>query len=357
MSVGLQPTLTQPQIVKLQRIRSSVLALRDQISALPAKERNNAHNEQFNQLRLEAKALLQSPNFDKQVPRAVTEAAQAERARRKTIPRLFMVITLGVILALLGLGINAIILEDVIVNSIGCVISTIGFFMVMASFGVFQASQVRRRDTNYGELYAQCETLLGLINQAIGQFGHATKQGVPSVLALLLDSLHKQVDDWQSKLSSLETQRSKFGANEPIELTTDINFVQAELDRVRQEIQLLNAQGMQALPSGETADRTITPPSGVPVLASRPVEPEAPDEEADEKIIEVTPSPEPILRPTPKRTPAQVDSDRTMISDEPAPTIVEKAKAHTLGMPPVELKQEDAQDKPDNVESETSDTP
>ena len=65
MTESASSSLTQETLDQLQRLRISVLAFQNVVAPLPANEHSNAHNEQFNQLRLEAKTLLKEPDFDK----------------------------------------------------------------------------------------------------------------------------------------------------------------------------------------------------------------------------------------------------------------------------------------------------
>jgi hypothetical protein len=338
-----QPVLTQPDIIKLKQLRESVLDFQKQIAALPAKDRDNARNKQFNQLWLETKALLKEQAFERNVSRAITEDNQVERTRKKLVPRLFTIITFGVILALVGLGINAIILDTLIVNIVGCLISTTGILMVIGAFAVFQVNQFRQRITNYGELYLRCDALLGQINMALGSVTHvaAESPNVPSVLALVLDSLHRQADDWQQKLNTLDNQRVTLGDATPPALKTNINFIQQEISRIRQEISALNGQSRPALPAGQ-------PVTASPLLSAQVEEatPPAPLESA-------LPRPGKNARiPTPQR-PYPVantfNKQPEVVEDSPpSPQVIENASAHTLGMPPVVVEAEEPEAAPPN---------
>lgn len=327
-----QPILTQPDIIKLKQLRESVLAFQKQIAALPAKDRHNAHNEQFNQLWLETKALLKGRGFERNVSRAITEDNQTEQTRKKIIPRLFTVITFGVILALVGLGINAIILDTLVVNIGGCLISTTGIFLVIGAFAVFQLNQFRQRITNYGELYLRCDALLGQINLALGTVTHvaAESPNVPSVLALVLDSLYKQADDWQQKLNTLDNQRTTLGDAAPAALVTNINFIQQELNRIRQEISALNGQSRPALPAGQPVSPPLLPATVEKSPPSAPLKPSSrPGKNA--RI------------PTPQRPHPVVNTNKQpeVVDSPPPPQVIEQASAHTLGMPPVVVEIEE----------------
>ncbi|MFC1975429.1 hypothetical protein ACFLXQ_03405 [Chloroflexota bacterium] len=87
-----QSNFTPEALGQLQRLRVSVLAFQNEIAPLPAGEQSNARNEQFNQLRLEAKALLKEQDFDKKVPKAMTDELLGERAQQTVIPRLSVIV-------------------------------------------------------------------------------------------------------------------------------------------------------------------------------------------------------------------------------------------------------------------------
>ena len=65
------------------------------------------------------KAIVNKYGYTINAPQAVSGSLLAERGQ-KVSTRLSGIVIFGVILALLGLGINSIILEDVIINSLGC---------------------------------------------------------------------------------------------------------------------------------------------------------------------------------------------------------------------------------------------
>lgn len=251
MTTASQPNLTQPELDRLQRLRASVLAFQRMIGSLPADEQKNNYNEQFNQLHAEAKALLKEQGFDKRVAKAITEDILADRNKKVVIPRLSAVVIFGVILALAGLGVNSIVLEDVVVNSLACVVSSGGMLLVVGALGVLGATNLRRQQrlTNLGDLYLRCDALLYQIdhtlNTALPNFADRPAVEVPeipSVVELALDSLDRQVGDWQQKLTMLEEQRLSLGSDAPLELMVNIDFVQRELNRVRQEIDRLNGR-------------------------------------------------------------------------------------------------------------------
>lgn len=244
-----QSGFTSQELDQLQQVRLSLLAFQSAFATLPADEQNDARNEQFNQIRLEAKALLQDRDFDKKVPKAVSQEVLAERSQRVILPRLSGIVMFGVILALLGLGINSIILEDFIINSLACLISSGGMALVIGAFVVWAITMARGRVSNLGDLYLRSNTLLVEIEQALNLAlpGWAERSAervpeAPSAVTLALDSLRKQASDWQQKLRTLEEQRLALGSNITLELKLNLDFVERELQRVRQEIDRLQGR-------------------------------------------------------------------------------------------------------------------
>jgi hypothetical protein len=216
-------------------------------------------------MRFEAKTILAADAFDSQVPLAITSGLMAQQGQRVNT-RLSGIVIFGVILALLGLGINAVVLEDFLVNSLGCLISTGGTLLVIGAFVVLGVAASRRKITNLGELYQHCDLLLARLDQVLQQAipGFAARQPadmpqLPSAVALLLDSLEKQVADWSQKLGNLKQQRDMLGPNTPLELNTNIHFVQRELQRL--EFEMANLRSRAPVP--------YAPP---PELAPEPAE-------------------------------------------------------------------------------------
>jgi hypothetical protein len=289
MTESSQTNFTQSELDQLQRLRVSVLAFQNVVAPLPASEQGNARNEQFNQLRLEAKAILGESGFDKRVPRAMTEDMLLEHSQKVTIPRLSLIVIFGVILALLGLGINSIVLEDLIINSLGCLISSAGMLLVIGAFVVLSRANLRlQRLTNFGDLYQHCNALLYEINHALNMDipDPADRPAsdipeIPSAVELALDSLNKQAVDWQQKLRTLEEQRFSLGSDAPLELTVNVDFVKRELDRVQQETDRL--RGRVELPvtaeeesSPTVPPTTVPPPTEIPFLRKVEEEDERP---------------------------------------------------------------------------------
>lgn len=244
-----QTRFTPPELEQLQQVRQAVIAFQNSIASLPADEQNDARNEEFNQIRLEARGLLKDQNFDKKVPKAATQDNLADRSQRVIFPRLSGIVIFGVILALLGLGINSIILDDFIVNSLACLVSSGGMALVIGAFVVWAITNARQRLSSLGELYLRCNALRSEIEQTLNLAwpGWAERPAmaipeIPSVVALALDSLHKQAADWQQKLRDLEEQRLNLGQDMPLELKFNLDYVQRELQRVRQEIDRLEGR-------------------------------------------------------------------------------------------------------------------
>jgi hypothetical protein len=160
--------LTPEKLDQLQRLRLSIISFQNEIAPLPAGDQSNEHNEQFNHLRLEAKALLEDSEFDRKVPHAITEALATQRSQRKIAPRLSTIMILGVVLALLGLGVNSVILEDVFINSLGCLVSTLGMLLVVGALVVSGMNALPQRGlTSFGDLYQLCQSLLFAINHVL----------------------------------------------------------------------------------------------------------------------------------------------------------------------------------------------
>lgn len=266
---------TAEELRYLQRLRDSLVDFQNAIAPQAADVRSDTYNEQFNQLRLEVKALLKDPEFEQKVPRAVTEAVWTERSQRTIFPRLSVITFLGVILALVGLGVNSIVLEDVVVNSLGCCVSGGGMLLVIGSFAVWSLTSTRRRLTNLGDLYVRCETLLAVIDYTLETAvpdPAARQTSVPSAADLMLNSLRSQVAHWQETLRDLESQRLALEPDAPVELTANIELAQQELNRAIRELNRL--QGGEPEAGAQAARAPISPPGGVIIPpGSRPEPP------------------------------------------------------------------------------------
>lgn len=264
MAVPTQLNFTREELDNLQQLRATVLAFQKMIANLDANEQSNEYNDQFNKWRFEAKALLQTANFDNAVPRAASSSTLAQRTQ-KTTTRLSGIVVLGVILALVGLGINSIILEDVLINSLGCLISSGGMLLVIGAFVAMGAAGARRKLTSLGDLYAHCTLLLEQIDQALaaaipGYTGQPSVEPppIPSAAALMLESLEQQTAYWQQKLDNLLEQQRLLGPNTPPELTITTGFVRRELTRLSYETDNLHKRS--------TLPAATTPPVSGPAV-------------------------------------------------------------------------------------------
>lgn len=152
MARATETDFTAEEVKQLRQFRESVAKFKDIVTSLPADQRSPEHNQQFNQLRLEAKELLKG-SFTTDVPRAITGDVTTDRS-------ISVIVVAGVILALLGLGVNSIILEDVIINSLGCVVSSGGMLLVIGGFVVLNLKNMRQRVSNMDGLRQRCELLL-----------------------------------------------------------------------------------------------------------------------------------------------------------------------------------------------------
>jgi hypothetical protein len=248
--------LSAESLDQLQRLRLSVLSFQNEIAPLPANKQSNQQNEQFNALRIAAKTLLSDPDFDQKILPATTENLIIERSQQKIAPRLSTIVIMGVTLALLGLGLNSVILDDVLVNSLGCLVSTLGMILVVGALLVSGMNALPRRQlTNFGDLYQLCRTLLFEIEHALNMDipNQAARPApdvpeIPSAVNLALDSLNKQVLDWHQKLRALEEQRVSLGNEAPLELKINIDFVQRELNRAQTKMDQLHGRTELPMP-------------------------------------------------------------------------------------------------------------
>jgi hypothetical protein len=270
-----EPNISSPDLDELLRLRALAFAFQRMIANLDANEQNNDYNERFNRIHGQTKAILSKYDLKLTVPRVVTTGVLAERGQ-KVSTRLTGIVIFGVMLALVGLGINSIILEDVIINSLGCLISSGGMLLVIGALAVWGVTSGRRKLDNLGDVYLHCEMLLQQLDQVLSGaspgYGASTvveTPNIPSAATLALDSLEKQIADWQEKLATLTQQQRLLGSNAPVELTTTINYVQRELDRLEYELVDLQERVEFPLPPQPTAA-----PSP-PVVPPLPVEPDS----------------------------------------------------------------------------------
>lgn len=331
--------LTSEQLDRLQRLRASLTAFQQSIGALPADRQSNAHNVQFNQLLFETRSLLPEEEVVNQVSPALTDETLAAHAQKDFLPRLSGVVILGVILVLTGLGINSIILEDMVINSVACCISSGGMLLVVGALAVLGIGSIRRRLTDLGELYQRCDTLLYQINHALNMVipdwadrSQAEEiPPIPSVVELALDSLQKQAADWQQKLTELETDQVTVGPDTPMELSLNIDFVRRKLQAVRTEIDRLQGRD---LAEEEPLPETETDASAVTIPPLRPVEdvPWQPQEEPRPRE-DTPPSLRPVEIEEPDRQPKDIQAEDPP-PYSPAPASSQDEEAITPFPPP-----------------------
>jgi hypothetical protein len=151
------------ELDRLKTFRESVAEFKALISALPADYRSADHNRQFNLLRSEGLELLRTP-FSDDVPEANASLSSQSSS-------ISLIVVLGVILALLGLGINAIILEDVLINSLGCCVSSGGMLLVIGAFGILAMKNVRGKMTAAADLNYLCDLLLYEVDHRLSMIG------------------------------------------------------------------------------------------------------------------------------------------------------------------------------------------
>jgi hypothetical protein len=162
MAESTQLDFTPAELDQILQLRASILDFREIIASLPAGLRRAEYNEQFNQLRLEARPWLNG-HFTSNVPRAITGDISTDRS-------LFVMATLGVIMALTGLGVNSIILDDVIFNSVGFCVYGAGMLFVIGAFGVLITRHLRERVSNIEDLRRHCDLLLYQIDHRLKMF-------------------------------------------------------------------------------------------------------------------------------------------------------------------------------------------
>ncbi len=158
-----QAVLTVEEIEQLQLLRVSVLDFRMMVSALPAKDRSPEHNDQFNKLRVNTGMLLKS-QFTTKISPAITGDVTTDRS-------INLIVILGVILALIGLGVNSVILEDVIINSGGCCVSSGGMLLIIGGFFTLVTRNRRQRVSNMDDLRQRSDLLLYQIDHRLKMSG------------------------------------------------------------------------------------------------------------------------------------------------------------------------------------------
>jgi hypothetical protein len=163
MTESTQIEFTPEALGQLQLLRGSILDFKAILEALPETERSPDLNQQFNQFRLETRALL-GDSLSEEVPRAITGDVTTDR-------KISLVVIFGVILALTGLGINTVILEDVLVNSLGCCISSGGMLLVIGGFVVLSLKHAKARISTVADLSQLNDLLLLQIDHRLKMAG------------------------------------------------------------------------------------------------------------------------------------------------------------------------------------------
>ncbi|MDM8528106.1 hypothetical protein QUF58_07820 [Anaerolineales bacterium HSG24] len=262
-----QPSLTRQDLDQLQHLRASVVAFKTMIAPHHATHKDDNHNEQFNQLRLEAQARLKDPDFDKKVSPAITES-MIRQGRSGRLSYLWGVVILGVILALIGLGFNSIFVDGLSI-AFGCLTSLMGMFLVIGALMAWSMSNLgRSRSSNMGDIYQRCDslryqiehTLTMAIPELSDTFSTSEIPNIPSVLELALDSLNKQATDWQQKRQALYDQEARLSPNTPTELMLNIDFVERRLSQVKTEIARLQGEGQTT-----ATDDVVVPVMDMPI--------------------------------------------------------------------------------------------
>ncbi len=167
MAQSTQFNATPEELDQLRQFRASASKFKEMVILLPDDTRSAEHNQQFNQLRSDARALLKSDFADK-VPRAITGDVTTDRT-------VSIVVILGVIMALIGLGVNAVILDDVVVNSLGCCVSSGGMLFIIGAFVILVMKHYRQRVSNVEELHRRCDLLLYQIDHRLQMSGVDTE--------------------------------------------------------------------------------------------------------------------------------------------------------------------------------------
>lgn len=151
------------ELDRLKKFRASAADFKELISLLPPEYRSVDHNRQFNELRSEGQALLKGPFAD--------DVPEASLGGLGDAGPISMIVISGVILALVGLGINSIILDDVLINSLGCCVSSGGMLLIVGALGVLINKNIRGRTTANADLNYQCDLLLYQIDHRLALIG------------------------------------------------------------------------------------------------------------------------------------------------------------------------------------------
>jgi hypothetical protein len=201
---------------------------------------------------------------------------------------------------------------------------------------VWGITSTRRKLTNLGDLYLHCEAFIQQLDQILKQAVPSYSAppivdtpNIPSAAALALDSLEKQAADWKEKMATLNEQRQMLGPAAPVELTTTVNYVQRELDRI--EYELVNLRETVDLPPTFPPEAPPPPQPGQPPPTFRP-DPGAINvaQALTEDMPVLRPAPEPVLEPQQTETDIGTESDieiETEIGTESEPEIETKPES------------------------------
>lgn len=155
MSVGTPPVrfnLDTAESEALRQVRLSLSDFRAMLASLPDNHRSVEHNQQFNQFRTETVALL-GGEIAQEVPAAVTGDATTDRS-------ISLIVVGGVLVALVGLGMNALVTDDLLVNGLGCLTSLSGTLLVAGGFGVLAYKNYQERVNSISQLRERTDLLM-----------------------------------------------------------------------------------------------------------------------------------------------------------------------------------------------------
>ncbi len=344
MSEPLQIPLTKHDIDRLQRLRASVIAFQNMIAPLPANQYNEGYGEQFNRLRLETEAILKIPEFETYVPPLITKQ-DLRRREQAALPLVYLSVITGVVIALMGLGLNYIIQNEPTTNTIGCLISTGGTFLVIGSYIALVLVGSRRNSSNLGDIYQRCETLLYQINHALSmaipsfstQTSTVSQPNIPTTVDLALGSLSQQVEYWQGHYERLRQEKVRLEPDVSPDLAITVDYAASELKRVKTEMAYLHSEPSAdngydggpvkeiALPGGrkisvakvdDTADDySIVTPAAIPAADAPPIQK---SDTQEFKPITPPPPPESDSTAAPVRVSDETDSPTWSIEEKSA---------------------------------------
>ncbi|HMR66439.1 MAG TPA: hypothetical protein PKE64_20700 [Anaerolineae bacterium] len=136
----------------LRQLRLSLSDFRAMLASLPDNQRSVEHNQQFNQFRTETIALL-GGEVAQEVPPAITGDTTTDRS-------ISLIVVGGVLVALVGLGMNALVPDDLLVNGFGCLTSLSGTLLVAGGFGVLAYKNYQERVNSISQLRERTDLLM-----------------------------------------------------------------------------------------------------------------------------------------------------------------------------------------------------